>query len=443
MDKLPYLLFIAIFSLDYLSLDLGLIPRKLTWVPEIMSVIAGAIVVFRVRLVKIRLRYIIIFVFFLLHVLAGAVANKLQPGPMIAGIRTYFKYIPFFLLPFTMSFSEKRLQRYIKFFLVLSIIQCPIAFYQRFFQFKGVLTGDLITGTLSSAGVLSIYLIGCISILFAFFLRNKITSRTFFIILLILFLPTTINETKASLILLPLAMFVPAFYNSKDEVKKRKYLVASLIAALLFISFVPIYDYLIKPRHKFGIIDFFTTKELAVPYLYKASGEEYEKEIEKRDNALIAPNEFRETTKNIKRIDSIVIASRALSRDPALLFLGLGIGNVTASFVKGWSGEYSHYVELRSGMTALTRLLWEVGLIGVICVVIFFGFVFYDARRVSYYQNFLGALSLGWISIPVILFVCLFYNNFLVHNVIGYCFFFISGIIISAKNEYQNIETTQ
>lgn len=441
MDKLPYLLFISIFLLDYLSIDLRLVPREFTWLPEIMSFMATLIVVIKVKHIKIRLRYLILFAFFVLHVIAGAVANDLQPGPMIAGIRTYFKYIPFFILPFTMTFHEKTLRRYMTFFLILSVIQLPISIYQRFFQFKGILTGDVITGTLVSAGVLSVYLICCISILLAFYLRKQMTTITFYVLLLFLFIPTTINETKVTIILLPFAMFLPAFYNFRGNEKKQKYLIVSLITVLLFMSFIPIYDHLIKKRHNFGIIDFFSSKNLAVPYLYKESSEKYEKEIKRRDGVLIAPHKFKDTTKNIKRVDSIVIACRVLSRDPAKLFLGLGIGNASVSFVKGWSGEYSHYVELRSGMTALTRLLWEVGVIGVICVVIFFSFIFYEARRFSYNQKFFGALSLGWVGIPVILFVCLFYNNFLVHNVIGYSFFFISGIIVSGTKHNEYIET--
>ena len=108
MNKYVLLLFGSLFFLEW---DIGFIPRAIKLMPELLSGVAVAIILGRVALknaVMIQPKYLILIVSMFFLMFASVVINYVQPGAVFAGIRTYAKHIPIFLLPIVMIFLKRK-----------------------------------------------------------------------------------------------------------------------------------------------------------------------------------------------------------------------------------------------------------------------------------------------------------------------------------------------
>ena len=103
-------------------------------IPEVFSLIAVVVILMR----GVRYGFTLVapkywFVFGLLSViiLCGILTNDVGPGPTLAGMRTYLRAIPLFLLPAVYPFTDKQLQQQLKLILAIALIQIPLTVYQR------------------------------------------------------------------------------------------------------------------------------------------------------------------------------------------------------------------------------------------------------------------------------------------------------------------------
>lgn len=441
MKLLLYALFASVFSLDYLAIHLGLISRKLTLLPEILSIIAAVLVVVRATLTKriyVHAKYIILFGVLVALVISSAIVNEISAGTIIVGMRIYFKYLPFFLVPAVFDFSEDEMRAQLKILLVFSLLQFPLTVYQRMSEFRrGILSGDAVSGTLNVSSILSIYLICNIAILVGFYLRKRISKVQFFILIVLLFIPTTINETKGTLILLPIAVFVPVLLMSGAQSLAKRMGPVVFAAALIGGIFVPVYNnFMVESEyttHGENITDFFSSQGNIEHYLYGGAASAGDvAALKDNPNSLGLP--FSGTEERVGRIDGMYLPLRLLSSDLIKLLLGLGVGNVSISFISEFSGRYSVYSEYYgANVTVISLMLWETGILGVALAVIALIFVFMDARSVSASDDFPGALALGWMAVALLMIVVMPYKNVLNFNVIGYLFWYFSGYIAAQR----------
>lgn len=412
MNTILYILFISIFFIDYLIFNLKILPRHLALIPEMLTILVTMAILFLAAVNKsiaTSTKYFVLLLIYCLHLVAGIISNATPAGVILSGIRIYLKYIPFFFLPAVYEFSDRDIAKQFKFLLICTIIQLPVAVYQRFIESKGSLSGDAVRGTLNNSSTLSVFLICGIALLLAFLYKKRIKRSLFFIIFFLFFLPTTINETKGTVILLPVALIVTTFFMS--GIKRKSKQILFVLAALFALAsiFEPIYDHYQKPRYGLGIRDFFTSERGGMrKSVYKGlSGE----------NSVLRPG----------RVDAVILPFEILGKEPHKLIFGLGIGNVSFSFLKGFSGEYTKYNFLIRA--SMSNLLWEIGILGVILFLAFFCLVFLDAYRLRRSDDLSGAIALGWTAVVVILVLSLFYINYIHRNVIVYLFWYISGYI--------------
>jgi hypothetical protein len=414
VNKLLYLLFLSVFFLDFFHFELGIVPRSATWLPEILAILTCLVIVLRFATLKekpaIHPKYVTLILLYSTIILIGIILNTTPPGSIIVGIRTYFKHLPFFLLPAVYDFSDEQFKKQLQFILPLLILQCPLAVYQRLFQYRGVLTGDVVTGTLDVSSALSITMICSIAVIFALYLKKKIGFKLFLIIACCLFLPTTLNETKGTLVLLPLALILPAFFLQGEGNSKAKSLLTMALIGILFISaFVPIYDHFMRPRLGYSVLDFFQDKNKVEGYLYRGVREGQ--------------------TKGIRRGDAIVLAYKDLSRDSLTLVFGLGMGNVMSSYFESSRGKHTDKMQMGAQMLAVTHLFWELGLFGVIVYTTFFFFLLRDTLLLRKFDDIFGSFALGWSAVVAIMFFSLVYKNMIVYNLINFMFWYFSGIV--------------
>jgi 4-amino-4-deoxy-L-arabinose transferase-like glycosyltransferase len=219
----------------------------------------------------------------------------------------------------------------------------------------------------------------------------------------------TLNETKGTVILLPMALIVVTLLmpGIKIKFKKSVFVIGSLL--VLAGIFIPIYDHYQKPRYGVGIKEFYTSEAGVQRSLYRG--------VEEDNLFYLRPG----------RVDAIILPLEILGQQPFKLIFGLGIGNVSPSFLKRFEGEFTKYERLIRG--SLSNLLWEIGILGVILFLAFFWFVFFDAKRLRYSNDLSGAVALGWIGVVIILVLSLVYINYIHRNVIVYLFWYISGYI--------------
>ena len=417
MNKLLYLLFLSVFFLDFFHFELEVIPRSATWMPEVLSILTCLIVALQFAFRKqlaIHKKYICLILLYFAIIFVGIVLNATPAAGIIVGLRFYLKSMPFFLLPAVYDFSEEQFKKQLLFLLPLLILQCPLAVYQRLFQFRGVMTGDVITGTLEISSILSVTMICSIAIIFALYLNKKIGLKTFFIIACCLFLPTTLNETKGTLVLLPIALILPAFFIQSRGISKAKSLLAVALIGLLFISaFVPIYDHFMRPRLGYSVLDFFRDKSKVEGYLYSG-----EREGE---------------TKGIRRGDAIVLAYKDLSQDSLTLAFGFGMGNVMGSYFESAAGKHSDKLQCGALMLAVTQLFWELGLLGVVVYITFLFSFFRDAYLLRKSDDIFGSFALGWSAVVVIIGFSFMYKNVLQFNVLTFLFWYFSGVVAARR----------
>lgn len=417
MKNIIYLLFAAIFTVDYLFTKVGVVGRYVTWLPELLSILAVVLIAVQVAARKpffLPGKYLVILAFLVFHVLAGVILNSVQPGAVFTGLRTYFKYLPFFLVPAVFLVSDEDMMAQLKFLLVVGLLQLPLVIYQRFFQYAGVNSGDPVSGTMLISSILSIFLISAIAILVAFYVKKKISLVPFCVMVGILFIPTTLNETKGSVVLLPLAVMVPILLMPGKHKAKSMALPAAVLGVLLA-SFVVVYN--MQPGRTDSGVDLtsFLSEERAKAYLFKDS------EGERAGEA-------------VGKVDSYVLAFKTLSKDVFQQMFGLGIGNVTGGFSKKLSGAYAEkYEYMEPGKTALSKIVWEMGVFGAVIIFVLCYMLFRDSVYLSRRDDLSGTLALGWAAVMVIYMIGLGYKNVLIHNVIGYPFWYLSGYIAATR----------
>lgn len=412
-----YTIVLTLYFSKYLAGEFEMMPRFFTWLPEIISIFILMIVVLRASIfksIKIHKFYYIWFLFIIIHILIGVFVNQVTPGAVIAGLRQYFKYIPIFLLPAVFTIKEKQLTQQLVFLLVMAIAQFPLAMYQKFVQYTDWVSGDIISGTFTAAPVLSIHLCCASSILMGFYLKGKIKTITLFTLLSLFVIPMMLNETKGTLILFPIALFLPILFVKKDWSKLKPL----FITVVLFIFFVGTFNiaYSFFFSKRTGVLDFYLSGEVS-EYLYK-----------KADEGRLLGQES-----DMGRIDAIIFAMTERENDLHTIF-GVGIGNASVSFSDKFEGEYTDdYMRLGGKKNGISHLLWEIGLLGVIIGFPLFYLFFSDAVRVKELDTISGALALGLIGVVGILVVALPYQNIITQQTTNYLFLYLAGYTASKR----------
>ena len=404
-----FLIFLAIFlSKNFQSLSF------IKFLPDFLSILVATVVLARaalVKVVKIPSKYVLIIVLMTLNIIAGILINGVGPGSLFVAMQFYLKFVPFFLLPLVYDFSKDDILGLLKFLFVILLIQFPVSFYQRFVQYKGIATGDFIVGTLELSSILSIVLISGIAMIVAFYQKGDVSRRVLLIAVVLFSLPTTINETKSTLVMLPVALFLPIFISGQANIKKIFTIMAG--CSVFFIVFVAAYDYSFSDRYNRSFLD------VAGDFKYYAR--------------YLAPTTTGLNENGIGKLDKIILPLDILSETPVKLFVGLGVGNVTESSMLGFEGDYMEYVHKNYVGNTTSYLIWETGVLGLFASLVFLWQIFKDSVLLSKQKNLNGSIALGWSVVTVIFFISLSYKNILLMNSIMYPFVFLSGYIIHLK----------
>jgi hypothetical protein len=402
---------------DFLVKLLGL-PAILHFLPEAMSAVVVVYVLFAGTRDRFRLvapKYWFAFGAMAVVIVCGIINNASEVGPLLSGMRFYLRAVPMFFLPAVLPLTENQIKRQLKWLLMLAVVQVPMAVYQQWvIHSAGRFTGDDVRGTMMDSGILSLFLICAVLVLTGLLLRRRIRPLAYWALFFLLLIPTTINETKVTVIFLPVGLLVTLLIAAEPG-KKLKYIgmacAALVIAGALF---VPIYNFTQSHnpyKNEKDITAFFTNEKALGKYMSSGIGGVG-------------------TTKDVRRGDAIVVPFEFLAQDPVRLMFGLGMGAVSPSnFGKNFEGSY--YVLFQKFLIiSFTFFLLELGVLGVIVIGVLFWMVFSDTLVVAREDDTLiGGLAAGWIGVVVIFAIDVGYTIFHEFTSVTYLYWYFSGLI--------------
>jgi hypothetical protein len=424
MQRLTILMFVTVTLVEFLAHGdrwgrWEVLPGAATYLAELLGIAAVIVVVFagtRNRFQFVRPAYWFVFGTLLVVIACGIVSNGVDSGPVFAGIRNYMRAIPWFLVPAVVTYSDRQISTQLRALLVLALLQIPFAVQQRLSTVaQGSITGDMTAGTLLLSGALSIFLICAMCIVSAFFVRKLLRPWQFILLFVTLLLPTTINETKVTIFLLPIGLLAAFVAASEAGERAKHVLQASVLLALFGAAFFPIYDRMQEGRaYTVTLKETLTDPDRMERYLWKdkAAG----------------------TTERVGKVDSIVVPLRRLSADPVTLMFGYGIGNVSDSALgHGFKGRYNEVLGAFL-TTTFGRIVLETGILGLACVLALMWLILLDAIAVARRSTgVIGALAAGWVGVTVVIGLCIAYADLVPMAALSYLFWYGSGLIAAAR----------
>lgn len=402
---------------DYFVRLLGL-PGVVRFLPECLSAIVTLYVFFvgtRGRFRLVAAKYWIAFGAMSAVILCGVFSNETGAGPMLSGMRFYARAVPLFFLPAVLPLTEVQLKKQLKWILGLALLQVPVSVYQRWvIQSQGRFSGDDVRGTLMDSGIVSLFLICVVVVLTGLVLRRRIGKIRYTVLFVLLLIPTAINETKVTVIFLPLGLMATLFLGA--EPGKRLRYAGLALAGLVVVGalFVPVYNMtqVYNPyKNEKDITAFFTNEKQLGRYLSSnVSG--------------------LGTKKDVRRGDAIVVPFDYIAKDPVHLMFGLGLGAVSPSNLgKNFEGTYFALFD-KFLIISFTVFLLEFGVLGVAMIFVIFWLIFVDTLKVARRdETFVGAFAVGWTGVVILFVVDVFYTVFHEFTSVTYLFWYLSGII--------------
>jgi hypothetical protein len=406
------------------------LPPLLRFLPEMFSgivilyvVVAGT----RDRFRRVAAKYWLIFGALALVVLCGVLNNNPVSGPLISGMRFYFRAAPLFFFAMVLPMTEKQLKRQLMVLLGIAFVQLPLTVYQRWVIFShDRFSGDDVRGTIMDSGILSMFLICGALVLTGLVLKRRIGLFWYAVGFLLLLFPTTINETKVTVLFLPFGLFVTAVMGA-DPGKRLRYAGLALAVLVVFGAiFVPVYDKLEEGNTGNPTIEDFFTNEKKLDRYVVSQGENHAAGIG--------------GTRIAHRGEAISIPVKYLAKDPVLLAFGLGLGNVSPSQSgKNFEGEY--FLLFHSILTiSFAFFVLEFGFFGVILIGALNWMIFSDSVTVGRRDDSLwGALAAGWTGVVAIFMVAIFYNNFHYFASVTYLYWYLSGLICARATQLPRV----
>jgi O-antigen ligase len=418
-----YVVIVVVMLAAYLSSPaVAIAPSVLKLLPDVLSGLVAVYVIAvgaKQQFRNVNPKYWFIFGALLLVVACGPIVNQEAPGPIINGMRYYLRAVPFFFLPAVCHFEERDLRRYAALLLALALLQLPIALDQRFeLAAEGRFTGDYVYGTLMISGILSLFLITVLCLIGALAVRGRIAKGWFAVCFVLLVIPMSINETKVSMVLLPLGMLITFFFASPPGRRWRTSAAALALLAIAGAIFVPLYNYYntLNNPYPMTITDWFDSRTLKRYFLSEAR-------VGSTDEA--------------GRGDSIIVPIKQFSRDPVKLVFGLGIGNASLSSLGNqFTGRYKSIYWTYVQTTSASAFLFEIGLLGTLLVLGLHFMWLRDAVVVARGNKGLTSdLAPGYIGAWVVITIGLFYLTIHTFESLSFVFFFLSGLIAARRTE--------
>ncbi|MEM7208546.1 MAG: hypothetical protein AAF434_12045 [Pseudomonadota bacterium] len=395
--------------LGYIGGGLGLLAIDMFY---LLGFVLFTIYLFLRKTFALPYQFVFLFFLFILHVVIGAVFNQTDQGAIISGIRAYFRFLPFFLIPVVMYKDGWNVTSN-KLLIAILLMQVPFAFLQRFVFYPNMDTGDVVRGTAGTGSMMAICLVCAIALVFGLYIRKEIALKRAALIALVLFVPVTIGEIKGAIVLFVIGILAIGLSGYSSRQLKNLF----LLAIPFVIVFGVTYDALYSRGSERSIVDFITDPDRALRYLAPRHG------------GYIDHKEEGEGP--FGRIDRIIAPLKEFENEPVRFFFGVGIGNTSSSRFEFLSGDFAWANDSRLVGNSVSRIIWEFGLFGLI---IFISLPIMQCMYIRKCVKKFGVIRgdcIGWFAVNAIIVIALFYKDIIPSSFVMSLYFFTSGVIMS------------
>jgi hypothetical protein len=243
----------------------------------------------------------------------------------------------------------------------------------------------------------------------------------FFPLFFALLLPTMINETKATVLLLPVGLLTTVVAGAPRGMRVKVFSLGVTLLLVFGAIMVPVYDYFAaanpyqSQRH---LMDFFTSEKALGNYMQAD-----------KQRAGIG------STKQVRRGDAIRVPLEYLMKDPVKMAFGLGLGNASHSNLgQQFVGTYYDLFQAFAYISFSIFLL-EIGIMGTILVFVLYAFVFFDAVAVAKTDTngITGALAIGWIGVVTVMSAATFYSAIHAYPILSYLYWYVAGVVAARR----------
>ncbi|WP_227815737.1 hypothetical protein [Nitrogeniibacter aestuarii] len=186
--------------------------------------------------------YFVYFMLGLLGIVVGLIHGE-DPRVIVRGTKNYLQLLPMLGILEVMFRTPDDVRKLLRFFLFFGLIQLPFVLHQYLFLVPmreglwmyGVVPVDVIAGTfgadLRGAGrnaTLGAFLVCLISVLFGLLRARMISGRLFAALLICYMIPLALNESKVSILLLAMVFFVN--FSKDIAVKPVRFIIVASFA---------------------------------------------------------------------------------------------------------------------------------------------------------------------------------------------------------------------
>ena len=301
--------------------------------------------------------FIWIAIAFLVYSLAVTILSWASFTELLGGFKRYFQVYGLLLALAFLPFAKQDFLQWKKLLLVVGLLQFPFALYELLFLVpaRGGLslasyTSDVIAGTFganleggSPGGVMVVFLIVNFIFVLSRWRGGLINAKGALLLCTFLLLPLGMGETKIVVLMLPIALFVLIRHSIiQDPIKNIPAIFAIILLTSIFIC----------------------------SYVYLIMGVELSSFFE---SLIESQSEFAGYGSNsLNRLTALDFWwSNQGMHDPVGFLFGNGLGSSYLGLGSGHIGM--QYIGYGINLTALSTLLWDVGLIG--CVLFFAIFI--------------------------------------------------------------------
>ena len=402
--------FIGVYSLDWLSRVLGILPTQVRWLPEV--VIFSMLIYILMRhsgegLIVLKKTPIDRYILGLILVgLLSMLVNSVPLFTTLSGFRNLLRPLLLYYVMINLKLDEKYLKRLMILFFAMELFQIPVIFYQ-YLIYGG---GDLANGTLGYfSGQMTVALA---AIFMSLFFGLAIIKRSVIYTLLgsSLFLLVLLSEGKAGFIIIP-GMLVFLFgYNflstasNKTRLSMLKYVF--VLAPLLLIAY----------RLTLWLVPIVTPNSQLLSFLEKPATifDNYEAPLSKTNGIPLS------------RIGDVQFAWQLISRSPQQVLFGygpgaasngvqgLGVGRLYATYATDpkyffgpKSAQFTYYA-----FTQVSAMLQEFGLIGLALYLLMLLNIFRRSMKFSKWLDadpFWQGINLGFSGVFFVFVICSLY----------------------------------
>lgn len=299
---------------------------------------------------------------FLVYALLNSLIQWYSAGEFLGGFKRYFQVYGLMFAVCWINFSERDIRRWQAFFLIVALLQLPFALYELIIfapllhSTWGVAAVDIVAGTFGSGkdggganGEMALFLIIMLAFLLARYMEKMLSVAHLFLLMPFLLAPLFLGETKAVIVMLPLMFLV--LYRHEIFIRLHHWLLGFIIATMITVAAG--YYYL-----SLSHVPIDQQIETIIDYNFYERG--YGKQHLNRTTVLT------------------FWAEKQGAHDPISFMFGNGLGS---SHTNGGGHVAQLYPAYGIGLTAVSTLLWDVGVFGFILFVFILSFAWSCAAR--------------------------------------------------------------